>query len=357
MKHSPPAAAPALLLVAALLAAVTPLQAGPDRPAVGNAAAPPASPAAAAAPAPQDAGEPATGAPPSLENTSWSPAAYRAGKALVEIAAGPRPGRFRFEAGRVAGTAGCNQIGGSYTLAGASLTFKANMASTMMACPEPLMKQDKAVGLALTRVAAYRLDGELLELLDAAGAVQLRFVRLKPTPLVGQVWQLTGYDNGKEAISSARNGTEINLEFRDDGTLGGSDGCNRYMSGYTLSGATLTIGPLASTRMACKPDGAAQQARDYAAALGSVTSYRIEGGELLLLTGEGKPAARYRTEVVRPVEVEVAAGGGALPSGTPDTAQTPQPALTAPATSTAPQGGAVGGGEAPRRSLPPTPTP
>jgi len=353
MKHSPPAAAPALLLVAALLAAVTPVQAGPDRPAVGNAAAPPASPAAAA---PQDAGESTTGAPPSLENTSWSPAAYRSGKALVEIAAGPRPGRFRFEAGRVAGTAGCNQLGGSYTLAGASLTFKANMASTMMACPEPLMKQDKAVGLALTRVAGYRLDGELLELLDAGGAVQLRFVRLKPTPLVGQVWQLTGYNNGKEAISSARNGTEINLEFRDDGTLGGSDGCNRYMSGYTLSGAALTIGPLASTRMACKgPEGAAEQARDYAAALGAVTGYRIDGGELLLLTGAGKPAARYRTEVVRPVEV--AAGGGALPSGTPDSAQTPQPALTAPAASTAPQGGAVGGGEAPRRSLPPTPTP
>jgi len=354
MKHSPPAAAPALLLVAALLAAVTPLQAGPDRPAVGNAAAPPASPAVAAAPAPQDAGAPATGAPPTLEDTSWSPAAYRAGKALIEIAAGPRPGRFRFEAGRVAGTAGCNQLGGSYTLAGASLTFKANMASTMMACPEPLMKQDKAVGLALTRVAGYRLDGELLELLDAGGAVQLRFVRLKPTPLVGQVWQLTGYNNGKEAISSARNGTEINLEFRDDGTLGGSDGCNRYMSGYTLSGAALTIGPLASTRMACKgPEGAAEQARDYAAALGSVTGYRIDGGELLLLTSEGKPAARYRSEVVRPVEV--AAGGDALPSGTPDTEQTPQPALTAPAASPAPQGGAVGGGEASRRSLPPTP--
>lgn len=356
MKHSPPAAAPALLLVAALLAAVTPVQAGPDRPAVGNAAAPPANPAAAAAaaPAPQDAGEPATGAPSALEDRSWSPAAYRSGNALVEIAAGPRPGRFRFEAGRVAGTAGCNQIGGSYTLAGASLTFKANMASTMMACPEPLMKQDKAVGLALTRVAAYRLDGDLLELLDAAGAVQLRFVRLKPTPLVGQVWQLTGYDNGKQGIASTRNGTEINLEFRDDGTLGGSDGCNRYMSGYTLSGAALTIGPLASTRMACKgPAGAAEQARDYAAALGSVTGYRIDGGELLLLTSEGKPAARYRAEVVRPVEV--AAGGGALPSGTPDTAAVPQPALTAPAANPAPQGGAVGGGEAPRRALAPPP--
>ncbi len=99
------------------------------------------------------------------------------------------------------------------------------------------------------------------------------------------------------------------------------------MSGYTLSGATLSIGPLASTRMACKGhEGAAEQARDYATAVGSVTGYRIDGGELLLLAGEGKPTARYRAEVVRPVEV--AAGGGALLNGAHDPAQVPQPALT-----------------------------
>ena len=341
MKHSAPSTATALILVIALLAAGTPVSAGEDRPEVANQSAPPAGPA------PDTAGGSATGAAPTLEGTSWSPAAYRAGNALVEIAAGPRPGRFRFEAGRVAGTAGCNQIGGAYTLAGATLTFKANLASTPMACPEPLMKQDKAVGQALTRVAAYHLDGELLELLDAAGKPQLRFLRLPRHPLVGQVWQLTGYHNGKQGISSTRSDTAINLEFHDDGTLGGSDGCNRYMSGYTLAGETLTIGPLASTRTACKgPQGAAEQARDYAAALGAVTAYRIDGGELILLTGEGKPAARYRAEVVQPVAV-------ATENPAPE-AREDQSTPRDPAKRPAPQGSADSAGETPRQPLPPT---
>lgn len=258
----------------------------------------PGAPAAA-----EPAGVTAVAAAPALEGSSWLLAAYRDGTAWIDSAESPRPPRFRFESGRVAGSAGCNLIGGAYTLTGASptgtsLSFKANLTSTMMACPDPLMKQEQAVAAALPRVASYRLNGDLLELLDAAGEPQLRFRFQKPAPLVGQVWELTGYNNGKQAISSVRAGTEITLEFRDDGTLGGSDGCNRYMSGYTLKGDALTIGPLASTRMACK--GAAEQARDYGAALATVTRYRIEGDELVLLNGDGKPAARYRVQVVEP---------------------------------------------------------
>jgi len=224
--------------------------------------------------------------------------------------------RFRFEAGRVAGSAGCNRIGGGYTLDGDKLSFQANMLSTMMACPEPLMAQDQAVGAALVKVAGWRLAGEMLELVDSAGAPLLRFLWLKPAPLVGQVWQLTGYNNGKGAIASSLSGTEINLEFRDDGTLGGSDGCNRYMSGYTLEAGVLTIGPLATTRMACRgPEGVAEQASAYAAALGRVTGYRIDGGELTLLDREGKTAARFRADQAQPAAPEAGpapgVGGGA----------------------------------------------
>ena len=141
MKHQFPSATPALILLAVLLAAATPVTAADaDRPLTGNQA-------ASVAPA---APTPSPGAAPTLEDQSWLLAAYRVGNALVETTEGPRPARFRFEAGRVSGNAGCNQIGGAYTLAGTSLTFKANMAATMMACPEPLMRQDQAVGLALT---------------------------------------------------------------------------------------------------------------------------------------------------------------------------------------------------------------
>ena len=210
----------------------------------------------------------------------------------------------------------------------------------MMACPEPLMQQEQAIGQAMTRVAAYRLDGDRLELLDAAGTPQLRLQRLDPTPLVAPVWQLTGYHNGQQAIVSTQSGTEITIKFNDDGTLGGSDGCNRYMSGYLLDKTALTIGPLARTRMVCKgPKGAADQARDYAAALETVAGYRIEGGELTLLTTDGKPAARFIVKPPPPVAVteeRAPAGAGSLPS-----TQTPAPA--------------TGGGDGkPGQTLPPT---
>jgi heat shock protein HslJ len=275
------------------------------------------------------AANPATPSPatPSLEEATWQLVAYRAGDRLVEIAAGPHPPRLRFEAGRVSGSPGCNRIGGTYTLADGQLSFKPTMQSTMMACPEPQMQQEQAVGLAMTRVATYRLDGDRLDLLDATDTLQLRLMRLKPAPLVGQVWQLTGYNNGKQAIVSTQNGTEITLEFRDDGTLGGSDGCNRYMSGYTLDKAVLTLGPLARTRMACKgPKGATEQARDYAAALETVAGYRIEGGELTLLSREGKPAARFIVKAPPPAPAAVpedrapATGGSLLQSQTPASA-------------------------------------
>jgi heat shock protein HslJ len=335
MKHSPTGAALTLILAVWLPPIGT--AASADAPAAGR---PVETPAARQAPV--AAGASASPSAPRLEGSSWSPTAYRSGEALTDIAAGGRPARFRFEAGRLTGSAGCNQIGGTYTLAGDRLTFKPTIRSTMMACPEPLMKQEQAVGLVLTRVATYRLDGERLELLDAAGLPLLRLQLLPSPPLVGQ-WQLTGYNNGKQAMVSPSNGTTVNLEFRDDGTFGGSDGCNRYMSGYTLVGDTLTIGPLASTRMGCKgPQGAAEQASDYAAALSSVTGYRIDGGELILLTGAGQPAARYRPAASRPVT------GTAAPQGVAPSADAPPlSTVTSPVEGDAPKREADSVGDTP----------
>jgi heat shock protein HslJ len=186
---------------------------------------------------------------------------------------------------------------GGYELKGAGIRFQTSMATTMMACPEPLMSQEQAVHAALASVASYRREAAGLDLLDPNGEVLLRLAVLEPVALVGPVWQLEAYNNGKQAIVSLLAGTQVTLELRDNGTLGGSDGCNRYMSGFTLEGDTLTFGPIATTRMACRgPAGAAEQAAAYAAALGTVTGYRIEGEELVLLNREGGSAARFRVE-------------------------------------------------------------
>ncbi len=233
----------------------------------------------------------------SLEGVDWVLLAYSAGDALVELDDPRGSARLRFEGGRVSGSAGCNRLMGAYTLEGERLRFEPSMASTMMACPEPLMGQEQAVHAALSLVASHRLAADRLELLDADGELLLRFTVLAPLSLAGPVWQLLAYNNGKQAIVSVLAGTQITLELREDGTLGGSDGCNRYMSGFTLEGDRLTIGPIATTRMACRgPAGVGEQAAAFAAALGTVTGYRIEGDELTLINGEGTPAARFQAD-------------------------------------------------------------
>ena len=244
--------------------------------------------------------EPAAPAQPApFEGIAWSLAAYRSGDALVAVEAseGPSPASFRFEDGRLGGSVGCNRLLASYTRSGDALTFEPNAVSTMMACPEPLMATEQAIAAAFAATAAFRMDGKLLEILDASGQPLLRFIALESTPLTGQTWRLVAFNNGRQAVVSVLADTEITLELRDDGTLGGSDGCNRYMSGFTLEGDVLSLGPVATTRMACRgPEGAAEQARAFAQALAMVTGYEVEGDQLTLLTAEGNIAARFRAQ-------------------------------------------------------------
>jgi|GEM_PF-285759 len=64
--------------------------------------------------------------------------------------------------------------------------------------------------------------------------------------LQGVRWQLKAID-GKNVASQA------SLEFLADNRLAGSNGCNRVMGSYKLSGEGLSFSQLASTRMACEP--------------------------------------------------------------------------------------------------------
>jgi len=123
----------------------------------------------------------------------------------------------------------------------------------------------------------------------------LVYARLKPLSLTGTDWRLTRYDNGKQALVAPLRGTAPDLMLGDDGSLQGTSGCNRFRGGYTLNRDWLAFGPIASTRKVCpEPPGAMEQESAYLRALESVAKYRIEGGELTLLNGDGRPAAKFR---------------------------------------------------------------
>jgi len=72
------------------------------------------------------------------------------------------------------------------------------------------------------------------------------------------------------------------------GQLGGSGGCNSYFGSYRISGSALTIGEMGMTEMYCTDPGVMDQETAFLAALGSVASFRMAGGQLELLNAAGQ---------------------------------------------------------------------
>jgi putative lipoprotein len=77
---------------------------------------------------------------------------------------------------RVVGSTACNRYFAPVTLSGATLRFGTG-GSTRMACPPPVMDQERRFLEALTAVRTYRLAGATLHLLDETGRGVLRLTR------------------------------------------------------------------------------------------------------------------------------------------------------------------------------------
>lgn len=108
----------------------------------------------------------------------------------------------------------------------------------------------------------------------------------------------------------------------NEGTVGGSTGCNRFTAPYTVDGDTLELGTIASTRMACPPPANAVE-RAYLAALARVANWRLDGAELVLLDGEGAEVLRYLSATpVGDWEVAAFLTGDAVQSPLPGTTLT-----------------------------------
>lgn len=101
--------------------------------------------------------------------------------------------------------------------------------------------------------------------------------------LASTSWLLSELD-GAAPVAGGRPAT---LEFNDEGRVAGSTGCNRFMGGYSVDGATVTLGQLASTMMAC-PDELMQQEQTFLKVMGDATSYTIVDDALTITTADGR---------------------------------------------------------------------
>lgn len=209
-----------------------------------------------------------------------------------------RPGQavtLRFADGRVQGFSGCNQFSGAYTLEGERLVV-GNVAGTMMACDEPAMAIERSFLAAFSGALDAGVTDGRLTLTPAGGGEPLQFEAAPPPRLEGATWEVTGYNNGRQAVVSPLEGTRLTVEF-NDGQVSGSSGCNRFHGSFTADGNALAVGQLGTTRMACDEAVMAQE-RAFLEALGTASTWTIDRGTLDVHRPDGERVlwARPATE-------------------------------------------------------------
>lgn len=195
------------------------------------------------------------------------------------------PLSVRFAEGRVDGFSGCNQFTGGYRVQGNTLML-GPIAGTLMACPEPAMALEQAFRTAFSGTMRIAVSGDELTLTPESGQEALRFKREAPPRLEGVAWEVTGYNNGRHAVVSPKLDTHLTVEFKGD-QVSGSSGCNRFHGAFKTTGDTLSIGPLATTRMMCD-EAVMTQEREFLTALETATTWQIARGVLDVHRADGE---------------------------------------------------------------------
>lgn len=103
-----------------------------------------------------------------------------------------------------------------------------------------------------------------------------------PMALLAGNWTVT-----EAAGTASSDAWKPEMTITPDGRIFGSGGCNRIMGSLTLTGEGLSVGPLASTMMAC-PEPVMAAERAFLGALGRADRFDLdEDGTLRLLAADG----------------------------------------------------------------------
>jgi heat shock protein HslJ len=104
--------------------------------------------------------------------------------------------------------------------------------------------------------------------------------------LAGTSWELATVDGSAIAVAG-----ESWITFLDDGTVNGNGACNTFTGPYEQDGASLSIGPLASTLRLCDGEGRSDQETAFFGALDATASFRTVDGDLHLEDADGGTVA------------------------------------------------------------------
>ena len=208
--------------------------------------------------------------------------------------------RLTFDDGSIGASAGCNSMGGDASWDDGVLdVLGQGLAMTEMACAEPLMQQDTWFADILMSKPRLQQVDTTLTLTSGSTIVVLtdEEIVVPDASLTGGMWQLDSIIAG-DAASSVPAGVDSTLQFTDDGELRAALGCNSGRGSYSVDGDTLSIDPLATTKMACQPPAADVETTVLGVLQGDVT-FSIDGESLVLtaqkVTGSGATGLVYRS--------------------------------------------------------------
>ncbi|AUX78023.1 META domain-containing protein [Sinorhizobium fredii] len=106
-----------------------------------------------------------------------------------------------------------------------------------------------------------------------------------PPELIGS-WRAETINSG-EAVDDP----EVVLEIREDGTFGGTGGCNFFTGAFSLSEGTITFGPTEATHTTCSPAVMEQEQR-LLDLLKAALAWKVNGAMLALAGPDGASVMR-----------------------------------------------------------------
>lgn len=191
----------------------------------------------------------------------------------------------KFDDTNMSGFSGVNSYSGPYK-AGDDGSFEAGpFASTMMAGPQAAMAAEAVYLKVIDAANKYQVKDGKLTLTTSEGK-SVTYDAAKAFTLPGSSWTVTGYNNGKEAVVGAVEGSDLTLQFGTDSTVSGNGGVNSFNGPFESGDTSIKIGPLASTKMA-GPDNLMAQEQQYLTALQAATEWEVANGVLTLRDAKG----------------------------------------------------------------------
>ena len=174
--------------------------------------------------------------------------------------------------------ADCNRGRGSFTTEADGRISVDPIATTLAACPDGSIGSEFTQALSSAVIYFFQDDQLFIDLKFGSGTMRLREAAAT-TELVGTVWKLQQIQMNDGSLTVPNPPENYTIEFMADGSVVVQADCNRGRGSFTTTDNRLSIGELATTRMACPPgssDG------DFLQALGNANSFFFREGQLFV---------------------------------------------------------------------------